>query len=142
VCPSALCDPFGAAFWTPGHHRTSAYSVENPLQNCTQLQNQVRFAPGWSFGEAQLNSKQLTRGNVFRFSCAFRLQVIENKHVSGGGGGSRTRVRNRCQPGEFMLCPIPFGFASGTQNGQDAQKTSPMISRKQHGLSCLRQPTV
>jgi len=27
-----------------------------------------------------------------------------------------------------MLCPVPFGFALGTQNGQDAPKTSPMIS--------------
>ena len=28
-----------------------------------------------------------------------------------------------------MLCPVPFGFAPGTQNGQDAPETSPMISR-------------
>ena len=26
----------------------------------------------------------------------------------GGGGGSRTRVRNRCQPGESMLSPVPI----------------------------------
>ena len=25
-----------------------------------------------------------------------------------------------------MLCPIPFGFASGTQSGQDAPKASPI----------------
>jgi hypothetical protein len=25
-----------------------------------------------------------------------------------------------------MLCPVPFGFASGTQSGQDAPKTSPI----------------
>ena len=25
-----------------------------------------------------------------------------------------------------MLCPIPFGFAPGTQNGQDAPETSPI----------------
>ena len=36
-----------------------------------------------------------------------------------------------------MLCPLPFGFAPGTQNGQDAPGTSPMISRKQHGPSCF-----
>jgi hypothetical protein len=41
-----------------------------------------------------------------------------------------------------MLCPVPFGFASDTQNGQDAPKTSPMISRKQHGPSRSRQPAV
>jgi len=29
-----------------------------------------------------------------------------NKGI-GGGGGSRTRVRNRCQPGESMLSPVP-----------------------------------
>jgi hypothetical protein len=28
--------------------------------------------------------------------------------LNGGGGGSRTRVRNRCQPGVFMLCPVPL----------------------------------
>ena len=28
-----------------------------------------------------------------------------------------------------MLSPLPFDFASGTQNGQDAHETSPMISR-------------
>jgi len=27
--------------------------------------------------------------------------------IYGGGGGSRTRVRNRCQPGESMLSPVP-----------------------------------
>jgi len=38
-----------------------------------------------------------------------KMQVVRNKRlVYGGGGGSRTRVRNRCQPGVFMLCPIPF----------------------------------
>ena len=47
------------------------------------------------------------------------------KH-NGGGGGSRTRVRNRCQPGEFMLCPLPHVFASYAQNGQDAHKASPI----------------
>jgi len=25
-----------------------------------------------------------------------------------------------------MLCPLPFGFAFDTQNGQDAPKTSPI----------------
>ena len=25
-----------------------------------------------------------------------------------------------------MLCPVPFEFASGTQSGQDAPKTSPI----------------
>ncbi len=44
----------------------------------------------------------------------------------GGGGGSRTRVRNRCQPGVFMLCPLPHVFASGAQNGQDAPEASPI----------------
>jgi hypothetical protein len=48
----------------------------------------------------------------------------------GGGGGSRTRVRNHCQPGESMLSPVPVGFAADAQNGQDASETSPMISRK------------
>jgi hypothetical protein len=28
-----------------------------------------------------------------------------------------------------MLCPVPCVFAPGTQNGQDAPKASPMISR-------------
>ena len=41
-----------------------------------------------------------------------------------------------------MLCPIPCVFASGTQNGQDAPKASPMISREQHGPRSARQPTV
>lgn len=41
-----------------------------------------------------------------------------------------------------MLCPIPFGFAFGTQNGQDAPKTSPMISQLQHGPSRNCQPAV
>ena len=51
----------------------------------------------------------------------------ENKTLKyGGGGGSRTRVRNRCQPGEFMLCPLPHVFASYAQNGQDAHKASPI----------------
>ena len=51
----------------------------------------------------------------------------ENKKLKyGGGGGSRTRVRNRCQPGEFMLCPIPFGFIADAQTGQDAPSTSPI----------------
>src|ERR1035437_9902221 len=76
----------------------------------------------------------------FPKSC---IDSIDYKRLKyGGGGGSRTRVRNRCQPGEFMLCPLPFGFAPGTQNGQDAPRTSPMILRKQHGPSCSRQPTV
>ena len=51
----------------------------------------------------------------------------ENKKLKyGGGGGSRTRVRNRCQPGEFMLCPLPHVFASYAQNGQDAHEASPI----------------
>ena len=29
-----------------------------------------------------------------------------------------------------MLCPIPFGFTPGAQNGQDATEASPMISRE------------
>ena len=41
-----------------------------------------------------------------------------------------------------MLCPVPFGFAPDTQNGQDAPETSPMISRKQRGPSRSRQPSV
>jgi hypothetical protein len=41
-----------------------------------------------------------------------------------------------------MFCPVPFGFAPATQNGQDAAGTSPMISRLQHGPSRNRQPTV
>ena len=49
-----------------------------------------------------------------------------NGAENGGGGGSRTRVRNRSQPGEFMLCPLPFGFAADTQNGQDAPSASPI----------------
>ena len=53
-----------------------------------------------------------------------KTKITANKY--GGGGGSRTRVRNRSQPGEFMLCPIPFGFASVTQNGQDAPEASPI----------------
>ena len=40
-----------------------------------------------------------------------------------------------------MFCPLPFGFAADTQNGQDAQRTSPMISRLQHGPRSNRQPT-
>jgi len=83
----------------------------------------------------------------FRYSLRncriFRSLNDEYKVFScGGGGGSRTRVRNCCQPGVFMLCPVPFGFIAGTQNGQDAPETSPMISRKQHGPSRSRQPTV
>jgi len=35
------------------------------------------------------------------------IQLLENKKlIIGGGGGSRTRVRNRCQPGDSMLSRI------------------------------------
>ena len=46
--------------------------------------------------------------------------------LNGGGGGSRTRVRNRCQPGESMLCPIQLVSPPALKNGQDALKTSPI----------------
>jgi hypothetical protein len=46
--------------------------------------------------------------------------------LAGGGGGSRTRVRNRCQPGESMLCPIRLDSLPALKNGQDAPKTSPI----------------
>jgi hypothetical protein len=59
----------------------------------------------------------------------------------GGGGGSRTRVRNRCQPGESMLSPVPHVFASDAQNGQDAPEASPMILWLQHGPRSSHQPT-
>ena len=52
--------------------------------------------------------------------------IYHAQNSIGGGGGSRTRVRNRCQPGVFMLCPVPFGFAWDAQNGQDAPQTSPI----------------
>lgn len=35
--------------------------------------------------------KRFMDGNVLRLFCAFRLQIIDNKQVTGGGGGSRTR---------------------------------------------------
>ena len=58
-------------------------------------------------------------------------KLLHNKRFRcGGGGGSRTRVRNRCQPGESMLCPLPHVFACIPQNGQDELQASPMISRK------------
>jgi hypothetical protein len=40
-----------------------------------------------------------------------------------------------------MLSPVPHVFASCAQNGQDARKASPMISRLRHGPSRNRQPT-
>ena len=40
-----------------------------------------------------------------------------------------------------MLCPLPHVFASGTQNGQDAPKASPMILWLQHGPRSTHQPT-
>jgi hypothetical protein len=70
------------------------------------------------------------------------LNKIESTAYVGGGGGSRTRVRNRCQPGESMLSPVPHVFASRAQNGQDARAASPMILWLQHGPSRSHQPAV
>jgi len=69
-------------------------------------------------------------GDILRYRTRKTLNIFKSFRIFGGGGGSRTRVRNRCQPGGFMLCPIPHVFASYAQNGQDAHEASPMISRK------------
>ena len=55
-----------------------------------------------------------------------RYVADETRLRYGGGGGSRTRVRNRCQPGESMLCPIRLDSLTALKNGQDAPETSPI----------------
>src|ERR1700733_4170157 len=45
----------------------------------------------------------------FQFSDFYTVYIYDFKLLrSGGGGGSRTRVRNRCQPRESMLSPVPM----------------------------------
>jgi len=41
-----------------------------------------------------------------------------------------------------MHCPIRLVSLQALKNGQDAQETSPVISRWQHGPRSYRQPTV
>jgi hypothetical protein len=36
------------------------------------------------------------------------FEPVRFRQKVGGGGGSRTRVRNRCQPRESMLSPVPM----------------------------------
>ena len=42
----------------------------------------------------------------------------------GGGGGSRTRVRNWIQQRAFMLFPVPFVSSPALRTGEDAPATS------------------
>ena len=94
---------------------TSAYDAKN-LRRVTHEPRTV----GMPF-EVQI------LGGRFHLLYVSDWRACKLLNLNGGGGGSRTRVRNRCQPGAFMLCHVPHVFASGTQNGQDAPKASPMI---------------
>ena len=59
----------------------------------------------------------------------------------GGGGGSRTRVRNRSQPRDSMRS-LFSKFAPRAQNRQETRKASPMILSPPHGPSGDNQPAV
>ena len=78
-------------------------------------------------------------GRRSRLYVARRVAALGER--DGGGGGSRTRVRNRCQPRDSMLSPFS-SFAPGAQSGQETPETSPMISSPPHGPSGGNQPAV
>ncbi len=64
-----------------------------------------------------------------------------NRFRCGGGGGSRTRVRNRSQPRDSMRS-LFRNFAPAAQNRQETTKASPMILLFPHGPSGNNQPAV
>ena len=65
--------------------------------------------PGWI--EWRFSSPPKENSDRFR-------QVIDNKRKYGGGGGSRTRVRNYLQQRAFMLFHVRFCLVIDAKNGR------------------------
>ena len=57
-------------------------------------------------------------------SDLFRLIPSYEQLRDGGGGGSRTRVRNWFQQRAFMLFPVHFVSSPELRTGEDAPATS------------------
>src|SRR3984885_7288869 len=82
---------------------------------------------------AKAPARQPSPCSIYLYSYSLRTGLLACRAVAlpkrakaGGGGGSRTRVRNRCQPGESMLCPVRLVSLATLKNGQDAPRTSPI----------------
>jgi hypothetical protein len=72
-----------------------------------------------------------------------QLKLLNIEYLKyGGGGGSRTRVRNRCQLGEFMLCPLPEISPHALRTDKMRIRLVRLISLLPPGPSRSSQPTV
>ena len=119
VLPVYFGAPWKSIRGSPVPHRADGYTLPSQPGSIAACEEVVR------------------RGLYFSYNlCSFLY------FKSGGGGGSRTRVRNRSQQRDSMLSRVPEGFALCTQNGQDAHIASPWFSLLWPVPSHRNQPAV
>jgi len=66
----------------------------------------------------QKSCGEAASGRMLLYDIKMRLQTIDNKRDSGGGGGSRTRVRKCYWSRDYMLIPV---HALGITPGRSRQ---------------------